>query len=198
MDADRRRLFADEFRPGGRLWELDPAGERPPTLLADDLFTPNALAVGPDGGLWFPQVISGEIWRYDLDDRSVRRVFTDLAAPVAVKFDSAGRLVTPESALGPGDPHRPRQRGAGDDRPRCRGASTTSPSSPDDRLFISHFVDGRVAEAFADGTERILSPSGLVGPFGLARLDGGTRARGRRPVGGGARAGRLPLPHPHA
>jgi DNA-binding beta-propeller fold protein YncE len=40
--------------------------------------------------------------------------------------------------------------------------------SPDDRLFISHFVDGRVSEAGADGNERILSESGLVGPFGLA------------------------------
>ena len=55
MDPDRRRLFADEFRPGGRLWELDPAGERPPTLLADDLFTPNALAVGPDAGCGSPR-----------------------------------------------------------------------------------------------------------------------------------------------
>ena len=30
-----------------------------------------------------------------------------------------------------------------------------------------------MSEAFADGTERILSASGLVGPFGLARLEGG-------------------------
>jgi sugar lactone lactonase YvrE len=172
MDADRRRLFADEFRPGGRLWELDPAGERPRTLLADDLFTPNALAVGPDRGVWFPQVVSGEIWRYDLDDRSVRRVYTDLAAPVAVKFDSAGRLVTPESALGQVT-RIDLATGRRETIARVPRGIDNIALSPDDRLFISHFVDGRVSEAFADGTERILSASGLVGPYGLARLDDG-------------------------
>jgi sugar lactone lactonase YvrE len=172
MDAERRRLFADEFRPGGRLWELDPAGERSPTLLADDLFTPNALAVGPDRGVWFPQVMAGEIWRYDLDDRTVRAVFTGLAAPVAVKFDSAGRLVTPESALGQVT-RIDLGSGARETIARVPRGIDNIALSPDDRLFISHFVDGRVSEAFADGTERILSSSGLVGPYGLALLGDG-------------------------
>src|SRR5215218_10727998 len=36
VSHDRRRLFVDEFRPGGRLLELDPTGERDPVVLADD------------------------------------------------------------------------------------------------------------------------------------------------------------------
>jgi sugar lactone lactonase YvrE len=172
MDHERRRLFADEFRPGGRLWELDPSGERPPVMLLDDLYAPNAFAMGPDGALWFPQVISGEIWRYDLDDRKARCAFTGLASPVAVKFDSNGRLLTPESATG--------EVTQIDLRSGERRTVARMPSGIDnlalgvnDRLFVSHFVDGRVAEALSDGTERILSPSGLVGPYGLAVLPDG-------------------------
>src|SRR6478736_5457884 len=48
MDHARRRLFVDEFRPGGRLLELDPLSGEPRVLL-DDLAGPNAPAMGPDG-----------------------------------------------------------------------------------------------------------------------------------------------------
>ena len=41
----------------------------------------------------------------------------------------------------------------------------------DGRLFVSHFTDGRVAEV-TGGVERVLSPSGLIGPFGLGRAGG--------------------------
>jgi sugar lactone lactonase YvrE len=164
-DRSRRRLFADEFRPGGRLWELDPSGERPPRLLLDELVTPNALAVGPDDALWFPQVAAGEIWRYDLGTGTSRKAFDGLAAPVAVKFDSAGRLLTPESAAGVvtridlATGRREPVAAVG------RGIDNIALSA-DDRLFVSHFVDGRVSE----GADRILSPGGLLGPYGLAVL----------------------------
>lgn len=168
MDRARRRLFADEFRPGGRLWELDPAGERPPRLLLDELVTPNALAVGPDGALWFPQVVAGEIWRYDLDGRSARKVFEGLASPCAVKFDSQGRLLTPESASG-AVTRIDLATGARETVAQVHRGIDNIALSPDDRLFVSHFVDGRVSE----GADRILSPSGLLGPYGLAVLTDG-------------------------
>ena len=44
----------------------------------------------------------------------------------------------------------------------------------DNRLFISHFVDGGVAEILADGSERILVPAGLLGPFGITVTGDGT------------------------
>ncbi len=165
------RLFADEFRPGGRLWELDPTGERAPTLLLDDLATPNALAVGPDGALYFPLVVAGEVWRYDLDTRAASRVVDGLAQPTAVKFDRAGSLLTSEAGTG----HVLRIDLASGHREVvarvARGIDNLA-LGPDDRLYVSHFTDGRVAEV-TGGAERVLSPSGLVGPFGLAPLDGG-------------------------
>ena len=174
VDHRGRRLFVDEFRPGGRLLELDPTGEREPVVLADELDMPNAFAMGPDGALWFPQVLAGEIWRLDLDTGHLERRLTDLATPTAVKFDAAGRLVTSEAGNG--------QLTAID---VTSGSRTTLAQvevgidnfaiGPDGRLYVSHFTTGRVAEVTA-GVERLFVDSGLIGPFGLAVLDGGRLA----------------------
>ena len=40
MDHARQRLFIDEFRPGGRLLEVDPNGAGPPRILLEDLDGP--------------------------------------------------------------------------------------------------------------------------------------------------------------
>ena len=165
------RLFVDEFRPGGRLLELDPSGERDPIVLADELDMPNAFAMGPDGALWFPQVLAGEIWRRDLESGRLERRYTDLATPTAVKFDTDGRLITSE---------------AGNGRVTAIDLATGGRSTlaqvetgidnfaigADGRLFVSHFTNGRVAEV-TGGVERLFVDSGLIGPFGLAVLDGG-------------------------
>lgn len=172
VSHDRRRLFADEFRPGGRLLELDPAGEKDPVVLADDLAMPNAFAMGPDGALWFPQVLAGEIWRYDLDRRTLERRFTDLATPTAVKFDAQGRLLTSEGGSG----RLTRidlATGARETLIQVNPGIDNFAIAADGRLFVSHFTDGRVAEV-TGGVERVLSPSGLVGPFGLDRMADGS------------------------
>ncbi len=172
VSHDGRRLFVDEFRPGGRLLELDPAGERPPTVLADDLAMPNAFAMGPDGALWFPQVLAGEIWRYDLDTGRLERRFTDLATPTAVKFDGQGRLLTSEGGSG----RLTRidlTTGARETLAQVAAGIDNFAIADDGRLFVSHFTDGRVAEV-TGGVERILSGSGLIGPFGLDRMPDGS------------------------
>ncbi len=172
VSHDGRRLFVDEFRPGGRLLELDPSGEKPPIVLADDLAMPNAFAMGPDGALYFPQVLAGEIWRYDLDSRTLERRFTDLATPTAVKFDRAGRLLTSEGGAG----RLTRidlKTGARETLAQVNPGIDNFAIAADGRLFVSHFTDGRVAEV-TGGVERVLSPSGLIGPFGLDRMPDGS------------------------
>ncbi|MDA3039219.1 MAG: gluconolaconase [Actinomycetota bacterium] len=172
VSHDGRRLFVDEFRPGGRLLELDPSGERPPVVLADDLAMPNAFAMGPDGALWFPQVLAGEIWRFDLETRKLDRRFTDLATPTAVKFDAQGRLLTSEGGSG----RLVRidlLTGARETLAQVAVGIDNFAIGADGRLFVSHFTDGRVAEV-SGGVERVLSPSGLIGPFGLDRMIDGS------------------------
>lgn len=188
VSHDGRRLFVDEFRPGGRLLELDPAGEKAPVVLADDLAMPNAFAMGPDGALWFPQVLAGEIWRYDLDRKTLERRFSDLATPTAVKFDRDGRLLTSEGGAG----RLTRidlATGARETLAEVNPGIDNFAIAHDGRLFVSHFTDGRVAEV-TGGVERLLSPSGLIGPFGLDRMRDGSLlsadglAVNRTPAGG--------------
>jgi sugar lactone lactonase YvrE len=170
MDHARRRLFIDEFRPGGRLLELDPTGSAEPRVLMEDLNGPNAPAMGPDGRLYFPQVFANQIWRYDLETGRGELAFDDLNVPTAVKFDSQGRLVTSESGAG--------QITRIELESGARTAIASVPQGIDnlslgeaDRLFVSHYVDGRVAEEGA--TTRVLSEPGLLGPYGLSlRADG--------------------------
>jgi sugar lactone lactonase YvrE len=169
MDHDRRRLFVDEFRPGGRMLELDPSGAGEPRVLLEDLAGPNAPAMGPDGHLYFPQVFADEVWRYDLETATASLVAGDLLRPTAVKFDSRGRLVVSEAGTGRilaidvaiGRREVLAEVGLGIDNVSVGSG---------DRIFVSHYVDGRVGEATAR-RERELSPPGLLGPHGLA-VDG--------------------------
>ncbi len=171
MDHAGRRLFVDEFRPGGRLMELDPAGAGEPRFLMEDLDGPNALAMGPDGRLYFPQVFADEIWVYDLDRGRGELLFEGLGAPTAVKFDSRGRIVVSESSAG--------RITAIDVQTGRREILAEVPKGidnvsvgPDDRIFVSHYVSGRVAEETGN-IHRILSEPGLVGPFGVALAGNG-------------------------
>ncbi len=165
VDHAGRRLFVDEFRPGGRLMELDPSGAAAPRFLLEDLNGPNALAMGPDGRLYFPQVFANQIWVYDLDSGKSELLVDDLSVPTAVKFDSRGRIVTSESGAGritAIDLATGRRETLAE---VAQGIDNVSVGA-DDRIFVSHYVDGRVAEETA-GRQRVLSPPGLLGPHGL-------------------------------
>jgi streptogramin lyase len=128
--------------------------------------------MGPDGALWFPQVLAGEIWRYDLDTGSLERRVADLATPTAVKFDAEGRLLTSEGGAG----RLTRidlTTGVRETLAQVAPGIDNFAIGDGGRLFVSHFTDGRVAEV-TGGVEHVLSGSGLVGPFGLdVAADGG-------------------------
>ena len=172
ITVERDRIFMDECRPGGRLFELYPDG-REPRVIAENLPLPNALSMGPDGKLYFPLVMSGEIWRLDPDGGEPERFLDGLAVPTAVKFDTQGRLTTTQAASGEilqvDLPSRARHTVA-----RVRPGIDNLAFADDGRLFVSHFIDGGVAEILADGRERVLAAPGLLGPFGVAVSEEGT------------------------
>lgn len=169
LTVHQDRLFIDEFRGGGRIFELYPHDGRAPRLIAEGLRGPNALMVGPDGKLYFPLVPNGEVWRVDIDSGVKEKVVDGLKSPPAVKFNRKGELIVPQA--GNGEIVRiDIQSGAKTVIAKVRPGIDNLAFSPDNRLFISHFVDGGVAEVATDGsnTERTLVPGGLVGPWGLA------------------------------
>jgi sugar lactone lactonase YvrE len=166
------RIFMDEFRIGGRLFELYPDG-RAPRLIADNLTLPNALAMGPDGYLYYPQVVNGEIWRVSPAGGTPERVIAGLALPTAVKFSPKGALYTVQAGSGEiarVDPQRQTWTRVA----RVRPGIDNLAFAPNGRLFVSHFVDGGVAEIEVNGQERVLVPPGLLGPFGLCAASDGT------------------------
>ena len=160
------RIFVDECRPGGRLWELSPSGGSR-RLIAENLPAPNALSLGPDDYLYFPVIFANEIWRVPAAGGQPERFVGDIHAPVAVKFDSQDRLVTVSS--GTGDvlrydlPTRERVK-LGRTRPGIDNFAIDN----DDRLFISHFTDGGVSQLNKDGSEHVIVEAALPTPWGIA------------------------------
>lgn len=175
ITAYQDRLFMDECRPGGRLFELYPDGQTP-RLLADNLPLPNALSVGPDEQLYFPEIAAGEIWRVPLSGGTPQRFLAGLAVPSAVKFDNKGLLTTTQA--GNGEIIKiDIQSGAKTVVGKVRPGIDNLAIDAENRLFISHFVDGGVAEILSNGQERVLVPAGFLGPLGLAvGSDGGLYA----------------------
>ena len=169
----RDRLFMDECRHDGRLFELFPDG-RAPRKIAENLPLPNALNVGPDGNIYFPAIGANEIWRVALEGGKPPEVFAkNMAIPTAVKFDSKGSLLSTQGASGEilrFDIRTGDRKVVATMRPGIDNFALTD----NDRLFVSHFVDGGVAEIMSDGTERRLVPPGFCGPMGIAVADDGT------------------------
>ncbi len=166
ITVHKDRLFIDECRTGGRLLELFLDG-RAPRLMADGLAMPNACAVGPDGLLYFPEVLSGDIWRVPLEGGERERFIGGMATPPAVKFDNRGALMVLESHTG--DVTRIDLQS----RRKTRVATIETGLdnlvvAPDGRIFVSSFAHGSVWEIAPNGERRVLEPTGLIGPWGLA------------------------------
>lgn len=56
------RLFVNEMKPDGRLLELFPDGGDP-VVLTEGLALGNAMQRGPDGHLYYPHMITNQVWR---------------------------------------------------------------------------------------------------------------------------------------
>ena len=160
------RIFMDECRPGGRMWELYADG-RAPRLLADNLPLPNALQLGPDGNIYFPVLGADEIWRIPVGGGRAEPFMKGLGLPTAVKINSKGEIISTQGRTGEIlkiEIQSARKSVLAKVRPGLDNLAHTS----DDRVFISHFTDGGVAEIMPDGSERRLVQPGFCGPAGIA------------------------------
>ncbi|ORV50011.1 gluconolaconase [Mycolicibacter engbaekii] len=161
----RDRLFVGECREGGRLMELD-RGTGAQRILAENLPSPNAMEVGPDGLLYFPVMTANEIWRIDpfAAGATPQRVAADLGVPDSVKFDAEGCIVSTQAASG--------QVLRID--PRTGTATVLAQLQPgldnctfvDGRLLVSNFT-GEITEISGAGQIRTVLPGGLNWPLDL-------------------------------
>ena len=171
--SDTGRLFVAQCFFGTGLYELDPAGVRPPRSIRDDLGPKcglNGMDWGPDGRLYGARWFRNEVVSLNVDTGEMRTEATGFQVPAAVKFDSKGRLHVLDSLAG--QVLRVEHAAAG--RTKNVLVAQLSPGldnlafSATDQLFVSSFVDGFVARIEADGTQTLLSPAGMSSPGGVA------------------------------
>jgi sugar lactone lactonase YvrE len=159
------RLFIGECREGGRLLEFDHAGG-PPRVLLENVPSPNAMEVGPDGLLYFPVMGANEIWRIDPDAPGTPDVVaTGLGVPDSVKFDADGFLVSTQVASGQVlriDPRTGAQTLLAQLTPGLDNCTIVN-----GRLFVSNFT-GQITEILGDGQTQTTLPGALNWPLDLA------------------------------
>ncbi|SFR27976.1 Sugar lactone lactonase YvrE [Lentzea waywayandensis] len=165
------RLFVNEMRPGGRLFELFPDGGEP-VVLATDLAIGNAMQAGPDGHLYYPHMLTGEVHRISPDGGTPELVADGLHSPVAVRFDREGALLILTTGA---EGEITRISPTGRRHVLTTGVFGLDNAAVDDdnRLYVSSFASGGIAEVYPDGRIRQIVPQGLVGPYGVAVDSGG-------------------------
>ena len=166
------RLFVNEMKIDGRLLELFPDGGDP-RVLASGLVMGNAMQLGPDGCLYYPHMLTEQVHRVPLDGGEPELVASDVHEPVAVRFDRAGELmVLSRGAAG----IVTRFSASGERTVVTSGVMGLDNAAFDDenRMFVSSFASGGIAELHPDGRTRQVVPQGLVGPYGVAVGDSGT------------------------
>ena len=158
------RLFVNEMRVGGRLLELFPDGGEP-VVLAEGLAMGNAMQLGPDGFLYYPHMITNEVYRIPPDGGAPELVAEEVHQPVAVRFDREGVLHVLSRGV-EGIVTRIEQ-----DRRRIltTGVVGLDNAAFDDenRMYVSSYASGGIAEMRPDGQVRPVVPQGFVGPYGV-------------------------------
>ncbi|MGW7622930.1 hypothetical protein ACWGLG_45455 [Streptomyces antimycoticus] len=167
------RLFVNEMKMNGRLMELFPGGGDP-AVLTDGLALGNAMQLGPDGCLYYPQMMRNEVWRIPPDGGVPELVAEEVDDPVAVRFDRGGVLVVLSRGMA----------GLVTRIDLNTGARTVVASGivgldnaafdHENRMFVSSFASGGIAEMHTDGRTRVVVPQGFDGPFGITVDLGGT------------------------
>ncbi|MFJ8750416.1 SMP-30/gluconolactonase/LRE family protein [Streptomyces sp. NPDC102441] len=168
------RLFVNEMKPDGRLMELFPDGGEP-AVLTEGLAMGNAMQRGPDGYLYYPHMISEQVWRIPPDGGEPEMVADQVDRPVAVRFDQGGVLHV--LSLGPeGRVTRIDLHGTGSRTLVTSGVLGLDNAAFDaeNRMYVSSFASGGITEMRPDGRTRVIVPRGFDGPYGVTVGLGGT------------------------
>jgi sugar lactone lactonase YvrE len=172
--SDDGRLFVSQCFMDSKLYEVDPAGEREPRLISDELGPGcglNGMDWGPDGFLYGPRWFQGEVVRVDVDTGEFHRVADGFGVPAAVKFDSRGRLFVLDTLAGEVvrvDAEAGTKEVVGHVQPRSADNLAFDETG---RLFVSSYADGFIVEVLDESNNRLVSPGGLNAPGGVALVE---------------------------
>ncbi|QDE67969.1 gluconolaconase [Myxococcus xanthus] len=163
------RLYVTQLGRGDALWEVDPTGRKPPRKVIDAPGYLNGFEFGPDGRLYGPLILKGQIARVDVDTGLIEKVAEGFTVPVAVNFDARREnLYVVDAATG--ELVRVRlPSGAKEVVAKLPTGLDNLAVGPDDQVYVSNMVDNdiRVVNP-ADGAVRLLVESRLSVPSGIA------------------------------
>ncbi|WAM29282.1 SMP-30/gluconolactonase/LRE family protein [Myxococcus sp. NMCA1] len=163
------RLYVTQLGRGDALWEVDPTGRKPPRKVIDAPGYLNGFEFGPDGRLYGPLILKGQIARVDVDTGLIEKVAEGFTVPVAVNFDARREnLYVVDAATG--ELVRVRlPSGAKEVVAKLPTGIDNLAVGPDDQVYVSNMVDNdiRVVNP-ADGAVRLLVESRLSVPSGIA------------------------------
>jgi len=94
------RLFVTQVLWGDALWELDPAGKRPPRKVLADIGQLNGFDFDRAGKLYGPLMHKGAVVRIDVDTGAMTTLASGFGVPVAVNLDSRDNLYVADTQLG--------------------------------------------------------------------------------------------------
>jgi sugar lactone lactonase YvrE len=94
------RLFVGQVFGGDGVWELDPAGVKPPRNIIKDPGGFNGFDIGNDGMLYGPLWFKRQVVRIHPDTGELKVVAEGFGTPAAANFDSKGRLYVLDTARG--------------------------------------------------------------------------------------------------
>lgn len=162
------RLFVNEMKMAGRLLELFPDGDEAPKVLTEGLALGNAMQLGPDGYLYYPHMVTNQVWRIPPDGGVPELVAEDVHEPVAVRFDQGGVLMVLSRGTA-GIVTRIDLHGTGSRTLVTSGLVGLDNAAFDaeNRMYVSSFATGGITELHPDGRTRDIVPRGLDGPFGV-------------------------------
>lgn len=166
------RLFAGQVFGGDGVWELDPAGARPPRSIVSSPGGFNGFDIGPDGMLYGPLWFKKQLVRIDPDSGNVTVIASGFETPAAANFDSRGNLYVLDTALG----HLIRV----DIATGTKTVVATLETSLDnlaidskDRIFVSNMADNGIQQVDpASGNARQIVKGELAIPVAIAAAAG--------------------------
>ncbi|MEJ8811689.1 hypothetical protein WKW77_11480 [Variovorax ureilyticus] len=173
LDFDRQsgKLYASQVFLGDALWEIDPAGQKPPRLIKKDMGGFNGFEVGPDGMLYGPLWFKGQVVKIDPANGAMTVIADGFKIPAAANLDGKGNLWVVDARSG----ELVRVELASGRKTVVRQLKPSLDNlaiAPDGTIYVSNMADNSV-EAFDPdtGTLRTLTSGKLAVPAGL-KIDG--------------------------
>ena len=179
VTTDGNLVVAQCFGPENGLYVIDVQAATEPRLVFGGVpgCAFNAFDFGPDGLLYAPNPPAGTISAVDMDTGEISVILDGLAFPVAVEFNSLGRMHYADQATGAVYRVDP-ETGSTETLAQLAVGLDNLVFDDQDQLYVSSAVDGSITEVRPDGSTRVVSPGGMTAPAGIAVM-GDTHSRGR-------------------